>query len=77
MKISIESASSPVPLCFGACLMVWHMSPGRWYVWVGWFGGWKFRWGNGSELRFLTVRMLWRLMVAMGLVVLSRAMAVL
>ena len=29
VKMSIELANSPVPLCFGACLIVWHMSPGR------------------------------------------------
>ena len=28
-KMSIESALMPVPLCFGARLMVLHMSPGR------------------------------------------------
>lgn len=29
VKMSIESALMPVPLCLGACFMVWHMSPKR------------------------------------------------
>ncbi len=29
VKMSMESALMPVPLCLGACFMVWHMLPSR------------------------------------------------
>ncbi len=49
MNESIESALIPVPLCLAVCRIVSHMSPGRWWSWIGGVFSVNVRWGTGGE----------------------------
>ncbi len=73
----MESALRPVPLCLGERLIVLQIFPGRWWDWIGSGCGRVGRGGTGSEYKLVTVGMLWRPIVAMGLLLLRRAIAVL
>ena len=76
MKISVESALTPVALCGVICRIVWQMSPGRQN---GWDGGGRDGWPGfktGGGYSFWTMWMLLSLIFAIVAVVHARDTAI-